>query len=70
MAGATLEVLSVLAGCTSAKAPGNFAEQDLLLRGPGGSMACLKATQPRRGEEREKEGTWGSAFIRAQGWEV
>ena len=70
MAGTTLEVLSVLAGCTSAKTPGNFAEQDLLFRGPEGSMAHMKATQPRRGEEREKEGIWGSAFIRAQRWEV
>lgn len=70
MAGATLEVLPVLAGRTSVKTPGNFADQDLLLRSPGGSMAHLKATQPRRGEEREKEGTWGSAFIRAQRWEV
>ena len=33
-------------------------------------MAHMKATQPRRGEEREKEGIWGSAFIRAQRWEV
>ena len=70
MAGATLEVLTVLAGCTSAKTPGNFAEQDLLLMSPGGSTAHLKAAQPRGGEERKKEGTWGSAFIRAQRWDV
>ena len=82
MAGATLEVLTVLAGCTSAKTPtvlagctsaktpGNFAEQDLLLMSPGGSTAHLKAAQPRGGEEGKKEGTWGSAFIRAQRWDV
>ena len=70
VAGATLEVLTVLAGCTSAKTPGNFAEQDLLLMSPGGSTAHLKAAQPRGGEERKKEGTWGSVFIRAQRWEV
>ena len=65
MAGLAFVVLIMTTGHISAKLPGNIKEKDLLLPGPWGYMACLRATQRgHRQREKEEAWTWGFVCIR------